>query len=185
MKILILTVIFLCFGAWLVQEQEPFLAREIKNPFKKNQPHLQVASDIPKAIEWSQTQHETTPYIAQIPGEVESVRFEPIWDGVMYELLTAYDPAQGEEIFSNYVEERSRHEERVNQSITMSFDMLSDLNGQSGYGKQELDKQVVDLEREHSVRVKNILGDHFEYLDQQHQQFREPSVSEETGDLSR
>lgn len=93
----------------------------------------------------------------------------------MFEILMAYDPENGESIFASYVMEKKRHEEEFQDSLEISLDMLSDLNGESGYSKQELEVEVADLERRHSLRVKSIMGDHYEYLSERREQFREPA----------
>lgn len=176
MKILILTVSFLILGAILVQEQEQSPLAEKTEAKIKAQIFLHhIASDIPKTSYFSQ---QNQPRYEKTEVEAETyplISDSGAWENEMFEILMAYDPENGESIIASYVMEKKRHENDFNESLEMSIHMLSDLNGESGYSKQELETEVADLERTHSSRVKNIMGDHYDYLQEKRQQFREPS----------
>jgi hypothetical protein len=99
-----------------------------------------------------------------------SLALEGMWLDQLHEHLVVIDPEKGEEIFHKILEEKSLHDEQLNQNLLLGIESLSSLNGESGYDEIDGEDGVVKiqdpiiLEEKHQRRVKGILGDHYEYI---------------------
>ncbi|MBA2405938.1 MAG: hypothetical protein H0V66_14270 [Bdellovibrionales bacterium] len=103
------------------------------------------------------------------------LHIEADWEDELYEILQRLDPQHVEHIFQQYKDEKKKYAEEVNYHLKKEIDGFSHLNGESGepHLGAELDETVdlKKLENSHQVRIKRILGEHLEYIQEQHEHY--------------
>lgn len=120
-------------------------------------------------------------------AEWDDLRFDSRWDEELFYLLKKLDPDRGEEIYYSYIEEKKSYHHRAKENLTLALNDLSTLNGESGLTPEVEEgrspasvKNPVDLEEQHEVRIKSILGEHYEIIHEQEKLFLEENPEELT-----
>lgn len=97
----------------------------------------------------------------------------PEWESEMRQSLIFVDAQNGEAIYQAYRKEMEDHKQRLNGNLGESINVLSSMNGESGWMVDEKVISVKEYKRFHSQQVKEILGDHYNYILDQREAFLE------------
>lgn len=115
-------------------------------------------------------------------NEVPNLDIYPEWEDELYGILQHLDPEKGDDVFTRYKEEKQKHADEINLNLIVEINNLSLLNGES------IEKEVLEetsqyssnlemLEINHQKRIKQILGEHYEYVHTQYELSKEINVN--------
>lgn len=187
MKFLLpLPIIF--FGVmFYVGNQVPEAAVHVKSSTEKNQKKKKHKKD----IVYREKVKAADPFMFVKHDEGKSdwdnLRFDSRWHEELFYLLKKLEPDRGEEIYYSYIEEMKSHQHRTKENLTLALNDLSTLNGESGLAPEAEEgrapastKDPLDIEQQHEIRVRSILGEHFEIIHEQEKLFLEENPEELT-----
>jgi hypothetical protein len=106
-------------------------------------------------------------------GVAEWTDLGPEWESEMRQSLIFLDAQNGEAIYKAYRKEMKDHQEHLNGNLGESINQLSSMNGESGWLVDEKVISVEEYKRLHSQKVKEILGEHYDYILDQREAFKE------------
>ncbi len=116
---------------------------------------------------------ENVPTQGHASAVAEWTDLGPEWEIEMRQSLIFVDAQNGEAIYKAYRKEMEDHQERLNGNLGESINVLSSMNGESGWIVDEKVISVEEYKRVHSQKVKEILGDHYDYILDQREAFLE------------
>jgi hypothetical protein len=109
---------------------------------------------------------------------------EKIWKENVYYHLRDVDPQNADGIYTQFKNEDEKHQESLNENLSISLNRLSGMNGESGYGDAQMPEDedyrprpvpAMVLEERHQTKVKHILGQNYEYIKEKEMREREES----------
>lgn len=190
MKLIDITVLILVFSFFFFFERKTNhdVVNVSKASLKKTRVPLQIparTNQIPvkkrEAPETSKSElnHVERDYVGSIEEEGIQLtyEFEREWTDQMSQHLETIEPHRAEYIFERIMNEKVAHQETLKRNLLLDVNLLSALNGESGYESlaQQVQKSTDPfiLEAQHKERVKSILGDNYDYIKEKEEAYKE------------
>lgn len=149
---------------------KPNLDTEVETHSPRPLPSTRM--DLPKTL--AITQHEK---------ENHNLNIDPTWDNELYSILQQLDPENGDHIFKQFKQERIDHSDKIQLNLKKEIADLSLLNGESTPSSSDLNdldstNDLELIEFQHQKRIKQILGLHYDYIQNQYNHHRDAGGAE-------
>lgn len=178
MRILCLTILFLAplyyFQHNEVPESPEIDSVKLKMGAPKRAPAEKKASQIlaaPAPVKGVEVV-EQPELLTDTPEDGEEVHWNDLeegWNTELKDMLGRLEPADGEEIYKNYMKEQETYQTELEALMNEKQQKTSD------EAALEIDQLIVQLDNKHQDRLKDILGAHYEAVRDQYQQFMDSS----------